>query len=98
MAQTNLLKLNRVQNIILGTTKDTPIETMRFMLDLPPTQTRQKVEYFKAYFSAVENDHNPLHEHAAYHCTNYDVTDQNQAPTRSVLTADTKITTQQAKD
>ena len=59
MAQTNLLKLDRVQNeamrVILGTTKDTAIETMRFMLDLPPMQTRQKVEHVKAYFSAVEN-------------------------------------------
>ena len=33
----------------LGATKDTPIETMRFMLDLPPMQTRQKVEQVKAY-------------------------------------------------
>ena len=37
MAPTNLLKLDRVQNqavpFILGTTKDTPTETMRFMLD-----------------------------------------------------------------
>ena len=41
MTQTNLLKLDRVQNeamrIILGTTKDTPTETM---LDFPPMQTR----------------------------------------------------------
>ena len=39
MTQTNLLKLDRVQNeatqVILETTKDTPIETMTFMLDLP---------------------------------------------------------------
>ena len=48
--------------VILGTTKDTPTETTRFMLDLPPMQTRQKVEQVKAYFSAVENPHNPLHE------------------------------------
>ena len=38
MAQTNLLKLDRVQNeamwAILGTTKDTTIKTMKFMLDL----------------------------------------------------------------
>ena len=66
-AQTNpLLKLDSVQNeamrVILGTTKDTPTETLRFMLDLPPMQTRQKVEQVKAYFSAVENPHNPLHE------------------------------------
>ena len=48
IAQTNLLKLDRMQNkamrVILGTTKDTPIETMTFMLDIPPMQTRQKVE------------------------------------------------------
>ena len=66
MAQTNRLKLDRVQNeakrVILGTTKDTPTETTRFMLGLPPMQTRQKVEQVKAYFSAVENPHNPLHE------------------------------------
>jgi len=39
----------------LRTTKDTPTETKRFMLDLPPMQTRQKVEQVKAFFSAVEN-------------------------------------------
>ena len=65
MAQTNLLKLDRVQNeampVILGTTKDTPTETVGFMLDLPPMQTRQKVEQVKTYFSAIENPHNPLH-------------------------------------
>ena len=31
-------------------------------LDLPSKQTRQKVEQLKAYFSAIENSHNPLHE------------------------------------
>ena len=30
---------------------------MRFMLDFPPMQTRQKVEQVKAYFNAVENLH-----------------------------------------
>ena len=35
---------------------------MRFMLDLPPVQTRQKVEQVKAYFSAIKTPHNPLHE------------------------------------
>ena len=66
MAQTNLLKLDRVQNkamrVILGTTKDTPIEITRFMQDLPLLQTRQKVKQVKSYFSAVENPHHPLHE------------------------------------
>ena len=66
MAQANLLKLERVQNkamrVILGTTKDTPIETMRFMLDLPSMKMRQKVEHIKAYFSVVQNPPNPLHQ------------------------------------
>ena len=66
IAQTNLLKLDRMQNkamrVILGTTKDTPIETVRFTLDLPPMQTRLKVEQVETYFSVAENPHNPLHE------------------------------------
>ena len=66
MTQTNLLKLDKVQNeamrVILGTTNDTPTETMRFMIDLPPLKITQKVEQVKAYFSAVGNPHNPLHE------------------------------------
>ena len=53
---------NETFRVILGTTKITPIETSRFKLDLPPMQTRQKVEQVKAYFSAVENPHNPPHE------------------------------------
>ena len=43
------------------TTKDTLIETMRFMLDLPPVQTRQKVEQVKLYCTSVpsKNPHKP---------------------------------------
>ena len=48
--------------VILGNTKDTPTETMRFMLDRPSMQTRQKVQQVKGYFSAVGNPHNPLHQ------------------------------------
>ena len=55
VAQTNLLKLDRVQNkamgVILGTTKNTPTETMKYMLDLPPVQIRKKMEQVKAYTS-----------------------------------------------
>ena len=54
MAQTILLKLDRVQNeairVMLGTTKDTPTETIRFMTDLPPMQTRQKMEQVKTLY------------------------------------------------
>ena len=66
MARTNVLKLDRVQNeakpVILGTTTDTSSETTRFVTDIPPTQTRQKMTQVKAYFSAVENPHIPLHD------------------------------------
>ena len=45
LSQSNLLKLDRVQNeAILETTKDTPIQTMRYLLDLPSMETRHKVE------------------------------------------------------
>ena len=39
----------------LRTTKDTPTETMRFVLDLPPKQV-------KTYFNAVKNPHYPFRE------------------------------------
>ena len=48
LSQSNLLKLDRVQNeamrVILGTTKDTPIEAMHYLLDLPSMEARHKVE------------------------------------------------------
>ena len=57
LSQSNLLKLDRVQNeamrVILGTTKDTPIETMRYLLDLPSMETRHKVEQVKVYLNAM---------------------------------------------
>ncbi|NQZ78185.1 MAG: endonuclease/exonuclease/phosphatase family protein, partial [Ekhidna sp.] len=66
LSQTTILKLERIQNeamrLILGTTKDTPIETMRYLLDLPSMQARHKIEQVKAYFRALENPKNPLHE------------------------------------
>ena len=66
LSQSNLLKLDRVQSeairVILGTTKDTPIETMRYLLDLPSMETRHKVEQVKAYLNAMQNPMNPLHD------------------------------------
>ena len=66
LSQTNLLKLDRVQNaatrVILGTTNDTPIEAMRYLLDLPSMEARHKVEQVKAYLSAMQNPKNPLHD------------------------------------
>ena len=48
--------------VILGTTKDTPIETMRYLLDLPSMETRHKVEQVKAYLTAMQNPKNPLRD------------------------------------
>ena len=51
------MKLGRVQNeamrVILGTTKDTPTETMRYLLDLPSIETRHKVDQVKTYLNAI---------------------------------------------
>ena len=62
----NLLKLDRVQNkaigVILRTTKDTPFESMRYLLELPSMEARHKVEQVKAYLSAMHNPKNPLHD------------------------------------
>ena len=66
LSQSNLLKLDRVQNeamrVILGTTKDTPTETMRYLLDLPSVETRHKGEQVKAYLNAMRIPKNPLHD------------------------------------
>ena len=64
LSQSNLLKFDRVQNeairVILGR-KDTPIEAMRYLLDLPSMETRQTVEQVKVYLITVQNPKNPLH-------------------------------------
>ena len=66
LSQSNPLKLHRVQNeamrVILGTTKDTPIETMRYLLDLPSMESRHKVEHVKVYLNEMQNPKNPLYD------------------------------------
>ena len=66
LSQSNLLKLDRVQNeamiVILGTTKDTPIEAMCYLLDLPSMEARHKVEQFEVYLNAMQNPKNPLYD------------------------------------
>ena len=46
LSQSNMLKLDRVQNeamrVIVGTTEDAPIETMRYLLDLPSMERWSK--------------------------------------------------------
>ena len=53
---------NEAMRVILGTTKYTPIKTTRFMSNLPPMQTREKVEQANAYFRVVEIPHKPIYE------------------------------------
>ena len=64
LSQPNPLKLGRVRNevmrVILGTTKDAPIETMRYVLDLQSMETRHKVE--QVNLNAMHNPKNPVHD------------------------------------
>ena len=57
LSQSNLLKLDRVQSeamrVSLETTKDTAIEAMRCLLDLPSMETRQKAEQVKVYLNPM---------------------------------------------
>ena len=68
LSQSNLLNLDRMQNeamrVIRGTTKGTCtlIEAMRSLLDLPPMETKHKVEQVKAYLKAVRNVQISLHD------------------------------------
>ena len=66
LSQSNLSKLDRVQNeamrVILGTTKDTPIETMHYLLDLPAMETKHKVEQVKTYLNEMQNLKKPLND------------------------------------
>ena len=66
LSQSNLLKHDRLQNeamrVILETTKDTPIEAMCYLLDLPSMETRHKVEQVKAYINAMQNPKNLPHD------------------------------------
>ena len=65
LSQANLSKLYRVQNeamrVILGTT-DTPIVTMRYLLDLRSMDTKRTVDQVKACLSAMHNLKNALHD------------------------------------
>ena len=46
---------SKAMRVILGTIKDTPIEAMLYLLDLPPLETRHKVEQVKTYINAIQN-------------------------------------------
>ena len=57
--QFSLMKLDRIQNevmrVILGTTKETPIETLHYLLDLLSLGTGNKVEHVKVYLNTIQN-------------------------------------------
>ena len=69
LSHSTLLKLDGVQNeamrVILETGKDTPIEAMRYLLDLP-SPWKQDISWSKssckAYLNAMQNPKNPLHD------------------------------------
>ena len=63
LSQSNLLKLERVQNKAMRTTKDTPIETMHYTYwTCHPRKARHKAEQVKAHLNAMQNPNNPLHD------------------------------------
>ena len=47
---------------ILGCTRDTSAEAMRYLLDLPPMRDRHKLSQVKAYVKVAAVTSNPLHD------------------------------------
>ena len=66
LLQSNVLKLDRVQNeamrVILGTTKDASIKALRYLLELSSMEARHKVDQVKTYLNTMQNPNNPLHD------------------------------------
>ena len=65
LSQSNPLKLDRMQSEAMSHSgeqqKTYPLRPC-FLLDLPSMEARHKVEQVKAYFSAMHNPKNPLHD------------------------------------
>ena len=63
LSQSSMLKLDSVQNeakrVSLGVTKDTPIDAIRYLLDLPSMEAKHMVEQVKVYPRCPGN---PLHD------------------------------------
>jgi len=66
LSTAQLKRLETIQNegmrSILGCTKDTSAEAMRYMLDLPPMDDRHKLAQVKAYTRVAADTSNPLHD------------------------------------
>ena len=65
LSTAQLRRLDVIQNegmrSILGCTKDTSAEAMRYALDLPPMEDRHKLAQVKAYTRVAADTSNPLH-------------------------------------
>ena len=66
VSRTSLDKLERIQNeamrLILGCTRDTSCEAMRYVLGLPTMATRHKVAQVKEYLRVSADTNHPLHK------------------------------------
>ena len=60
--QFNELNQNEGMRSILGCTKDTSAEAVRYMLDLPPMDDRHKLAQVKDYTRVAADTSNPLHD------------------------------------
>ena len=65
LSTAQLKRLETIQNegmrSVLGCTKDTSAEAMRYILDLPPMEDRHKLAQVKAYTRVAADVSNPLH-------------------------------------
>ena len=48
--------------VILGTAKNKATEAMHYLPDLPPVETRHKVEQIKAYLKEMQNPKSLFHD------------------------------------
>ena len=66
LSKSQLQRLDVIQNegmrAILGCTKDTSAEAMRYLLDLPTASERHKLAQVKAYLKVASDKKHPLHD------------------------------------
>ena len=55
----SLLNFNRVQNDVTG---DIQIEAMKYLLELPPKETKHKLEPVKTHLTVMQNPKSPFHD------------------------------------
>ena len=66
LSKSQVQRLDVIQNegmrAILGCTKDTSAEAMRYLLDLPTASERHKLAQVKAYLKIASDKKHPLHD------------------------------------